>query len=276
MENMSLQQQATFVIDTLARMELPTANTRLDSMRRVLKRGYISPDNSDFPIAQEALLDIPMIAFVLNQREEFPQKELKAKLRLLVQDSPLPEQAQTSSPGRDAQSELYIAAVCKNAGMNATLGEPDVIVDLNGQQYGLAVKRLKSESKIKKRFKDAANQIEKSGLPGFIVLDIRQAFNPENTKVQATGNELYTAFRGARKYFVDNHYDKMKEWQRGREIRGVIFMDHIIRLDREWGADSLTYSVNLSQNNQRRTREFDGFIRDFKKGLPNLARGVSS
>ncbi len=271
MANLSLQQQATFVIDTLEEMGFATAHTRLDSMSKVLKRGDIHSDDPDFPIAQEAQLDISMIAFVLNQLKESPQTELKAKLKLLVQDSPLLVPAQRDSPGRDAQSELYIAAVCKNAGMQVEFDEPDVIAELNGQRYGFAVKRLKSESQFEKRFRSAAKQIEKSRLPGFIVVDVRQAFNPENIKVQATDDELYVAFRQARQAFVDKFYSKMKEWQRGREIRGVIFVDHIISYNQEdWVATTFTYSVNLSPDNQKRVREFEEFRQAFEKGIPNL------
>ena len=267
MANMTYQQQATFVIETLEKMGLPTADTRLDSMNIVLEKGHIPTDDPDFPIALEALLDLSMIAFVLNQLKELPQRKLKAKLKLLVKDSPLLGPTQENSHGRDTQIELYIAAVCKNAGMQVELDEPDIIAGLGGQRYGLAVKRLKSRSKFGRRFRDAADQIEKSGLPGFIVLDVRQAFNPENKKVQATDDKLQADFRQKWQRFVDNNYRKMKEWQDGREIRGVLLVDHTFNYHRElWVPNTLTYGVNLSPDNQR---EFDEFWLAFKKALPN-------
>ncbi len=271
MANMTYQQQATFVIDTLEEMGLPTADTRLDTMYKVLEKGYIPTDDPDFPIALEALLDFSMIAFVLNQLKEFPQRELKAKLKLLVKDSPLLGPTQGDSHGRNTQSELYIAAVCKNAGMQVELDEPDVIAELGGQRYALAIKRLKSKSQFGKRFRDAANQIEKWGFPGFIVLDVRQAFNPENIKVQATDDELQAAFRLKWQRFRDDNYRKMKEWQREREIRGVLLVDHIFNYNRErWVPNTLTYGVNLYLDDPERTREFDEFWQAFATGLPNL------
>ncbi len=270
MAKMTYQQQATFVIKTLKEWGLSTVNTRLDTMNKVLEKGYIPTDDPDFPIAQEALLDLSMIAFVLDQLKEFPQRELKAKLKLLVKDSPLLGPTRENSLGRDTQIELYIAAVCKNAGMQVELDEPDIIAELGGQRYSLAIKRLKSRSKFESRFKDAADQIEKWDKPGFIVLDLRQAFNPENIKVQGTDDEIDAAFRLKWQRFRDNIYSKMKEWQRGREIRGVLLVDHVIYDNRErWASKTLTYGINLSPGNQRRTKEFDEFTQVFATGLPN-------
>ena len=176
MKNMSLQQLASWVIRTLDHMGLNTATTRLDAMNRVLQRGYIAPEDPDFPIPLEAMLDIPMMAFILDELGGIDRTQLVAKLRLTLMDDPLLRKGQTNTLGRNTQSELYVAAVCEHGGMGVRLEEPDVTVNMKGQRYGLAVKRLKSDSQIEKRFRSAAHQIEKSGLPGFIVLNIRPIF----------------------------------------------------------------------------------------------------
>ena len=71
---------------------------------------------------------------------------------------------------------------------------------------------------------------------------------------------------------MDDHVEKMKSWQQGRELRGLILLDHIFRHDPRdgWCACGLTYFVNLCEHNQRRAAEFRAFVQAFERGLPNF------
>lgn len=48
------------------------------------------------------------------------------------------------------------------------LAEPDLLFGYDGQPVGLAAKRVKKMKKLRRRFKEAAEQIRKSGYNGFV------------------------------------------------------------------------------------------------------------
>jgi hypothetical protein len=54
---------------------------------------------------------------------------------------------------------------------------------VEGTRIGIAAKRIKSESQVKKRIPKAAKQIETSGLPGVIAIDTSIGLNPNNERI---------------------------------------------------------------------------------------------
>lgn len=101
-----------------------------------------------------------------------------------MNDSVLPQQDRENSPGRDAQFELYLAAICQNAGLlPVDYEEPDVTCTVEGTKFGIAAKRLKRLSQIKNRIRKAADQIKNANLPGIIALDLSFARNQGNRPI---------------------------------------------------------------------------------------------
>jgi len=107
-------------------------------------------------------------------------------LRRLVGDKVLPQDDPDQSPGRDAQCELFVAALCLKAGLKPVFNEsPDVRCEMHNQIFGVAVKRIKAQPerfdrRFEQRMRQAARQIANSGLPGIIAADISQSLNPTN------------------------------------------------------------------------------------------------
>ncbi len=251
-------------------------DSRYGRMVSALRKGKIEPEDSDFAVALEAIRDVRVTQYALAAlMDAVAGDSLADKAKLLVKDDPLPQDSPLNSPGRDIQCELYVASVCAKAGMRPRLVEPDIVCDVNDKTFCIAVKRIKNESKFEARFRDGARQIAETGIPGFIAIDVSIAFNPANLPLVGDV-DIYTmqiAHRQARRLSVDQHHERMKEWLRGREIRGLLIVDHVLRYDQsdnDWYLESMTYAVPFTQHNQRRSREFDAFYRTYQRGMFNL------
>ena len=177
--------------------------------------------------------------------------------------------------GRDAQFELFIAAVCNNAGLTDILcEEPDVTCTLGGTKYGIAAKRIKSLTTIEKRVKEGANQIERARLPGVIALDTCVVLNRENERIitQMPDGSFGSCYKKALTLFLDDYHDRIHEWVRGKGVRGLVIHDHQVRMDADgrWSLASMTMAFHTPGWDQTYDREFEVFIGTYLKGLPNI------
>ena len=86
-------------------------------------------------------------------------------------DAVVPIDANTHSPGRDRQFELYVAARLQMAGMPPAFVEPDVRSDLSGWPFVVAAKRVKSRKSLLRQIKSARDQIDKAATDGIVAMD---------------------------------------------------------------------------------------------------------
>ena len=153
---------------------------------------------------------------------------------------------------------------------------PDVVCQLGGNHYGLAVKRLQSLDRFEERFSKCCKQIENSKIPGYAVMDLSLAVNPGNRPISASidDHDMHgLTSKWCQETFVPKH-EWMKKTQRGREVRGLIILLHFIKyVPKEgiWGLYSYTWGYSLSPDNQKRRREFSAFFNRFVKGLATPA-----
>lgn len=77
---------------------------------------------------------------------------------------------EVDSPGRDTQFELFMRALLVMGEVPVRIAEPDLKFLYNGQEVGLAAKRVKRPRKLRRRFNDGVEQIEKTG-PGFVTIN---------------------------------------------------------------------------------------------------------
>lgn len=155
-----------FVINTIQNLDVrPHPQSRLMRMHKLFERSHstcstIQPDHAEFETAIESLRDIRLLEFVFDNLhgdtcdDAFPQL-----VKRTIKDSVLPQLDLEQSPGRDAQFELYLAALCHASGLRpAVLEEPDVTCVVEGVKFGIAAKRLKSIKEIGNRIKEAADR----------------------------------------------------------------------------------------------------------------------
>ncbi len=251
-------------------------SSRLAQMRDLLNKGFIKETDPEFERACEAYRDITLLKFAFDRLGTVADAAvLRGKVARLVKDSVLPQDDLADTPGRDTQSELYVAAVCQAAGILISLEEPDVVVEVDGIRYGLAVKRLKSLRQLEKRSRSAIRQIERSKLPGFVVLDMALAANPENEKLGfvVTDEGFYHLQSSRFDSFMRANSRRFQEWRSGREVRGVLVLDHVMGpmdAERNWGLRSWTTFTDLDPCNQCRRREAMRFWQAYSTGVQNL------
>ena len=253
----------------------PSQSSRLAQMRNLLRRGFIRETDRDFHLACEALRDITLLEFIFDQlKGNIPDACLRGKVERVVKDSPLPEDDRKSTPGRNVQAELHVAAVCQAAGLKPRLDEPDVVVESHGQVCGLAVKRFRSLKRLREHFTKATRQIENAGIPGFVVLDMVLAANPENQRLTAvlTDHEFRRLESGRFDQFLRDRINDFIAWRKGREVRGVILLDHVVcprDSDRHWELRSWSEFADLDPYNDSRRKEAHRFWKEYRKGLLN-------
>lgn len=190
-------------------------------------------------------------------------------------DSLLPNEDRGESKGRNAQFELFIAAVCQNAGLHPVRREePDVTCHIEGMKFGIAAKRVKNVDNLRKHIRKAAEQVEGTKLAGVIALDTNVALNRDNERITVplSDNEFFVLYKSALTRFMDDFHDRIQEWVRGKRVRGLIVHDQQVRFqpDGEWSLVGMTLRVNTARENQRRNREFRLFEKLYTKGLPNI------
>src|SRR5262245_51039241 len=142
----SRAENATYVVDQVRSLGLvPHPTSRLMQMHRALNRGHVHCDDPDFPAALEAERDLQHLGFAFDQMHAHRDKpKFRALVKRLLKDSVLPQDNRENSPGRDAQFELYLAAICQKAGLlPVDCAEPDVTCTVEGAKFGIAAKRLK-------------------------------------------------------------------------------------------------------------------------------------
>lgn len=78
--------------------------------------------------------------------------------------------------------ELLLFSLVRQAGYDARLAEPDVLLRVGERDIGLAAKRVRSRNpaRFRKNVLKAVSQVSKHGDDGIIVLDVSPLVNPKN------------------------------------------------------------------------------------------------
>ena len=92
--------------------------------------------------------------------------DLDGKLKVMLRES------KRSSKPRDFQFEQVVGVLFAMAGVLARPAEPDLRFLLNDQEWGVAVKRVRSVRKLAERTTKAREQLEGQGLRGFIAVNV--------------------------------------------------------------------------------------------------------
>jgi len=215
----SRAENAKFVIASIKALGFsPEPQSRLMRMHRVLTRagGSIPPEDPEFQTVLEAERDLQVLGFVFDQGEAHPTDvEFQRLVKKALKDSLLQHQDRGQSKGRDAQFELFVAAICQNAGMlPVSREEPDVTCHVGGIKFGIAAKRIKNVNKLKKHIRKAADQIKKARLPGIIVIDTCVALNRDNERITRPipDEQFALVYREVMNRFIADFHDSMQDW----------------------------------------------------------------
>ena len=273
-------ENATFVIESIKAMGLQVpGGSRLMQMYCTLtdaNRQLILPDGRDFQTAVEAERDMQVLAFVFDMAAAHPtDQKFYDLIKRVLGDSVLPQDNRNQSQGRDFQFELFVAAICQNAGLAPVeRKEPDVTCVAQGVKYGIAAKRIKSAGNLHRRISKAADQVGKAGFPGIIVLETSLLFNPDNTRITSpvSDDNFGRLYHGALCRCISRYADAIHKWVHGKGVRGLVFHDQQVRrldLIGNWCLEGMTLQFPLADLDERQQREFRCFTDSYFTGLPN-------
>jgi hypothetical protein len=272
---------AAWILDRVKELELtPAPATRLVEMHRVLSRGYIPHDDPDFPIALESLRDLHQLVFGFSQmRGHFGQPGFRKLVQHLINDRPLPQDDFLNSPGRDKQFELYLAAICQNAGLHPVdYEEPDVTCVVSGTKFGIAAKRIKSKtpSQLKKHVEKAAKQLKDQRLPGIIALELTLRRNPTNRAVTSILESQMSPMisEAKNRQFRDEYGEQIRNWTAGSDVKAVMVLESTFQVlpERGWWHDGMLSWVPVSFDDDHEDPLFEAFYKQFLTGVPNLEK----
>jgi hypothetical protein len=132
-------------------------------------------------VLHRGMLELEELALILDELpKQIPSTTWIPRVREIFAGTTTPA-ADTKRTPRDKQFELYIAALCIRAGFLVTLAEPDVVVDTGIAKFGIAAKRPSSSRRIIERLREAAKQIQRSGIDGIIAIDLSLVDNPDDS-----------------------------------------------------------------------------------------------
>ena len=268
---------ATWVIEQVRELGLnPYPSSRLMRMCRTMNRGFVAYENKDFPIALESMRDMQFLGFVFEQlRTQRTDPEFLAIVKRVLKDSALPQQDLEESPGRDKQFELYLAAICQNAGLlPVACAEPDVACVADGIEFCIAAKRLKSFKSLKDHIRKAADQIAKSKRPGVITLDLSPAWNRKNSPVtsQLHSQMLVDIMRQRAWKLFNDHRQDIYEWVADQGVLAVVAFDFAVRVgpEQKWAHEGLMTWLETTHQDPDAVRQFTAFNEGFLRGVPNM------
>jgi len=189
----TLGEAADFVVKRLAEIGFDKFH-RFAKMRQALggPGQVIEPDDSRFAAAREAIRDMRLMEFCLDRLcGAVDEVALRKKLGTAIGDPVSPtEIPKRSAAGRNAQAELFVAAICQAAAMTPRFVEPDLVVCVGDADHAIAVKRPCTGPALAKRIQEGIEQIRRSNLPGVVVVDATLLCNRGNQELRATSRWL--------------------------------------------------------------------------------------
>jgi hypothetical protein len=249
----------------------------------------ISFGTAEFFIAVEALRDLQMLAFIFDQANDPEDPVFRELVKKCRCDSALPEQDKEKTPGRDAQFELFVAAVCRHAALlPVEHREPDVVFSIGNLTYCIAAKRPKSIKAIDICLRSACDQISREKLPGLIAMDTSIAFALERDVPPLPElDEVWELMRQRRldlapmpdAVFADIHKSAMNHVigrfknamdrrMAEKAVLGIVFNNQMPRIlhGGEWGLAGATITYPTSTG-----AEFGVVAEQYLRGLPGLS-----
>ena len=167
---------------------------------------------SAFQIDRIAMAALPIGAH--NDAKAVLSSLLKGSINLLDREQ---------SKAKDTLWELELLGILTSHGIDARLGEPDIIVTFEGTRVGIACKKFYSELNVSKVLSQAVAQIERDLDFGIVALNIDDTL-PANVLLKAATVEDMAGSLTDRNYdFLRNHERHLKRYLTpGRALSALV------------------------------------------------------
>jgi hypothetical protein len=246
-------------------------------------KGVVQDSHAEWRIFVQSLKDVQEYWFIIEiLKEKLVESPFFDRFARSLLDSTHPMDSGASSPGRDAQFELFLAAIAARAGVAVgQLGDAgaDWILSASARRWSLEAKRIKSFDKMERHLKKAANQIVRSRVGGVIAMDISLAGNPSCKPLSRffTVIEIDTAHEGRMNAFAQEHQQSIMKWIGSANVGFVLLHDFVIRpalktssTQEPWGLIELWGKVDLIAADSSNRQHYDDLWRLVEVGVPNL------
>lgn len=169
---------------------------------------------------------------------------------------------------------MYLAAVCLRGGLLVDYDEPDVNFIAEGIRFGIAAKRLKNIDRFGERTKNAIGQVQGTGRPGIVALDLSIAWNPTNKPITSgLQSQLSSMISDTKNRQLFSQFeDKIERWTNGTNVRAVVTFESRFRVNKDntaWIHDGSVFWFPTTHCDIAES-ELEIIQRSFLSGLPNL------
>ena len=138
-----------------------------------------------------ALLDVTELSLIAEQfATATPVSGFRYAADRAMKGGKLLGDEKNQSSARDFQFELFIGAIFKRGGYDVSFEEPDVIVRGDFGDVVIAAKRPRSMDNLPRLFEDADKQIDRSGKPGLVAIDISFLLMPNDLHLPAAADAV--------------------------------------------------------------------------------------
>jgi len=128
------------------------------------------------------------------------------------------------SSGKDALWELEFLAMLRSKGIQARLGEPDIVASFLFGEYSVACKKVYSDAcrSVEAQLRAGAAQLSRSGRPGIIALNIDDLIPANALMTARTVDAAMQTLEQSAKSFLDKHQPKAERFVKDGRCDGIL------------------------------------------------------
>lgn len=231
-------------------------------------------------LAIQAYRDVSEYWYVIEVfGDQLLESPLKGVFVRSLDDAVLPAHSGQETAGRDAQFELFVAAIATRAGLIAepTIdGGADWILRSPVKTWALEAKRLKSRSKVRTRIRKAAKQIQARKVGGVVAVDL--SLEAQEGYLQShvgLADEVLAEKWVARTRVL---LDDLGKWVQGYDVGFVLMHACIVRparrdgngVDHEWSLVSFWDKVDVVRHGSPAWTHYSELWSLFETALPQI------
>lgn len=126
------------------------------------------------------------------------------------------------SAAKDAFWEIDLAARLQRMGLDVQMGEPDLVITIDGEHYPVACKNIYSETGVKDQMRRGVKQLERFGAPGLVAFSIDELTPAASVFVapnEATARASLTHLNLA---FIQRHRENLQRFVVEGRCHGVM------------------------------------------------------
>lgn len=260
------------------------ANRLSSQCRLIVKtKGIVHNDDRNWHTFVQSLKDVQEYWFIIQIiGARLLQSPFLDAFACSLDDSTHPMDSGESTPGRNRQFELYLAAIADRAGLTVDRSGSagaDWILTAPSGRLSLEAKRIKNFKKLEKHIRKAAKQIATSQIGGMIAVDISLAANPECSPLSGfvPDSDIIKAHKDRTNALGKKWQEPIAKWIGSASVGFVLLHESVIIPAQSsgaghepWGLTGLWSKVDVIASDSSNRQHYDDLWHLFHVALPNL------